>query len=95
MSFDSLNCFIRAGKHPKAAYSSLQCTDQTWGQIQLKVFQLQIQILFKLQNTNTNTNTNFFIVFEIQIQNTSNVFQIQLQILSPRALVSCIDSLNV
>ena len=36
-----------------------------------------------MQNTNTNTNTIFFIVFEIQIQNTSNVFQIQLQILSP------------
>ena len=66
-----------------------------WGQIQLKVFELQIQILLKLQNT--NTNTNFFIVFEIQIQNTSNVFQIQLQILSPNAIVfhAVIDSLNI
>ncbi len=38
-------------------------------------WELQIQILFQLQNR----NTIFFIVFEIQ--NTSQVFQIQLQIL--------------
>ena len=46
-------------------------TCQAWGQIHQKVFQLQIQILFKMQNT----NTFFLIVFEIQIQNTSNVLK--------------------
>ncbi len=34
---------------------------------------------------NTKTNTFLSIVFDIQIQNISNVFQIQLQILSAHA----------
>ncbi len=56
------------------AYLCVHVIIQIWRQIHYKVFELQTQILFQLQNITTNTNKNFFIVFEIQLQNTSNVF---------------------